>query len=229
MMAHLDLFSLFMLGILGTGHCIGMCGPLVFAFPGQTGLWSSHINYHLGRIAAYALAGTVVGAIGAGLVQMADSAATAPWASITRIQVMFALVAAALLLVLGLIRLGWMPEPGFLTPSLPDKIPGRRKLLQSALDRRSASAMLGLGFFLGFLPCGLTYAALARALAAGGPVQGALYLLAFGIGTLPGLLIVGRGAFGLFQRYRRQSDILAGVLMLAMAFKLGFKALSSLH
>lgn len=219
MMARLDLFSLFMLGIFGTGHCIGMCGPLVFAFPGQTSKWSAHVHYHLGRIAAYTLCGASMGGIGA-------AAASLP--GITRIQVLISFLAAVLILFLGLMRLGWMAEPGFLWSSVLDKILGQGRLRRMAENPQRLPAMLGLGFLLGFLPCGLTYAALARALAAGGPIQGGLFLMAFGVGTLPGLMIAGSGAFGLFRRYRRQSDILAGVLMVAMALRLAFKACISL-
>jgi sulfite exporter TauE/SafE len=219
MMARLDLFSLFMLGIFGTGHCIGMCGPLVFAIPGQTSKWSAHVHYHLGRIAAYALCGAAMGGIGA-------AAASLP--GIIRLQVMISLLAAVFILFLGLMRLGWMAEPAFLLSSVLDKILGQGRFRRMAQNPHRLAAMLGLGFLLGFLPCGLTYAALARALVAGGPIQGGLYLTAFGMGTLPGLMIAGSGAFGLFRRYRRQSDILAGMLMVAMALRLAFKACISL-
>jgi sulfite exporter TauE/SafE len=73
---------------------------------------------------------------------------------------------------------------------------------------------------MGLLPCGLSYAAFGRALAAGGFAEGAVLVLAFGLGTAPALLAVGLGAGRLLQRYRAYSDPLAGMLMLAMAARL---------
>ena len=71
-MDRLDLWGMFMLGLLGTGHCIGMCGPLIFAFPGRTGKFMPHVWYHLGRVTTY----TAVGGIMGGLGQMLAGAAT---------------------------------------------------------------------------------------------------------------------------------------------------------
>ena len=78
---------------------------------------------------------------------------------------------------------------------------------------------------MGLLPCGLSYAAFSRAIAAGAPLQGALMLAAFGIGTLPGLLLIGTGATALARRYQRQSDLVAGLLMIAMGLSLAVKQL----
>jgi hypothetical protein len=62
---------MFLLGILGTGHCIGMGGPLVIAFPARSGRFASHLYYHLGRILTYVVIGSVMGGIGAGLAEIA--------------------------------------------------------------------------------------------------------------------------------------------------------------
>ena len=70
-MNELTFFSMFMLGILGTGHCLGMCGPLVIAFPARSGKLASHLYYHLGRIFTYVVIGSVMGGIGAGLAGIA--------------------------------------------------------------------------------------------------------------------------------------------------------------
>ncbi|NNL78010.1 MAG: sulfite exporter TauE/SafE family protein, partial [Desulfobacterales bacterium] len=70
------------------------------------------------------------------------------------------------------------------------------------------------------LPCGLSFAAFSRALAASGPLEGGLFLLAFGIGTLPGLLLLGTGASAIARRYRRHFDLFSGMLMIGMAVSL---------
>ncbi|MDZ7581006.1 MAG: sulfite exporter TauE/SafE family protein [Deltaproteobacteria bacterium] len=87
--------------------------------------------------------------------------------------------------------------------------------------------MLFTGLLMGFLPCGLSFAAFSRALAAGGILNGFLLLAAFGIGTLPGLLLIGTGATALARRYQPQSDIIAGLLMIAMGLSLGLKAITA--
>jgi sulfite exporter TauE/SafE len=219
-MPHADLYALFLLGILGTGHCVGMCGPLVFAFPGRTGRMSAHLFYHLGRIGTYTAVGGAMGAVGLGLSQLAGRSGLDPLAWIARLQVGFSLLAAGFLLVFGLARLEIIREPAWMSLAAPDKIPGFGRILRSA-GGRSAGGMLVLGMALGFLPCGLSFAAFARALPAGGLLPGALMTLAFGLGTLPGLLLLGTGASGLARRYRRHSDILSGMVMIAMAASLG--------
>ncbi len=217
-MPHADLYALFLLGILGTGHCVGMCGPLVFAFPARSGRMSAHLFYHLGRIGTYTAVGGTMGAVGLGLSQLAGRSGLDPLAWIARLQVGFSLLAAAFLLVFGLSRLEIIREPAWMSFAAPEKIPGFGRILHSAGGGRSG--MLVLGMVLGFLPCGLSFAAFARALPAGGFLPGALMTLAFGLGTLPGLLLLGTGASGLARRYRRHSDILSGMVMIAMAASL---------
>jgi hypothetical protein len=83
--------------------------------------------------------------------------------------------------------------------------------------------MLLLGIVFGFIPCGLSFAAFARALAAGGPIEGGLLSLAFAAGTLPGLLLLGTGLSRIAIRYRRIFDTLSGIIMLGMAASLLIK------
>jgi hypothetical protein len=85
-----------------------------------------------------------------------------------------------------------------------------------------------LGLLLGFLPCGLSYGAFAQALGTGSVVAGAALVLAFAVGTVPGLLLLGTGVSAIVRRYRRTSDVIAGVLMLYMAVMLARKALKAL-
>ena len=85
-----------------------------------------------------------------------------------------------------------------------------------------------MGFMMGLLPCGLSYGAFARALPSGGPVTGGLLVLAFGLGTLPGLLLLGTGAGRLALRFRKPLDILSGLLLLALSASLGARALEAM-
>jgi sulfite exporter TauE/SafE len=227
-MNEIDLYAMFMLGILGTGHCIGMCGPLIFAFPARTAKFSPHVFYHLGRTLTYVAMGGMMGAVGVALAKIASATGSDPQAWIARIQIGLRLLAALFLIIFGLSRLGVLAEPGWLAAASPNKIPGFRKVLKSAALQTGQAEMFILGLMLGLLPCGLSYGAFARALPTGSIFNGALLVLAFAIGTIPGLLLLGTGASKIFQRYRKQSDILAGLLMLYMGVKLSVKAFTSI-
>jgi uncharacterized protein len=86
------------------------------------------------------------------------------------------------------------------------------------------SGIFLIGLMMGLLPCGLSFAAFARALATRSSLEGGLLLLAFALGTLPGLLLIGTGASGIFRKYRKHSEILSGILMIGMAFSLAADA-----
>lgn len=217
-LASADLASMALLGFLGVGHCLGMCGPLVIAFPGRVGGLLPHLGYHAGRIGVYTLLGVLLGALGGALADLG---------AVARLQVLLSGLAALFLLLLGLARIGLLPEPGML------RVPTRALAAGFAKAQRFAHAagpigMIALGAMNGLLPCGLSYAALARALPAGGGVQGGLLVAAFGLGTLPGLLLLGTAAAGPLRRHRVLADVLAGVLMLVMAVDLGASVVQAL-
>jgi sulfite exporter TauE/SafE len=212
--------SAFLLGLLGTGHCLGMCGPLVVALPGRYGRRRAHLFYHAGRILTYTLTGAILGALGSGLGYGADhvSHPVLNWTS--RFQILMSLVSALLLAGLGLIRLGLLREPDWLTNLAPWKIPGYNATMGKIKARAGSAWLFVMGLMLGLLPCGLSYAAFARALSARSPSIGAVLTLAFGIGTLPGLLAVGSGAGILWRRFRVHMEMAAGLLMIGMAASL---------
>ena len=214
------LVALFFLGLSGTGHCIGMCGPLVFAFPGKSGKLSAHLCYHAGRLATYTMVGVLLGSVGLAMAKISEVAGFDYLTAIARIQVFFSLLAGAFLLVFGLGQLGLTHHPTLISVATPDKIPGYRYLVRSAFLKSNPALMVLTGLFMGFLPCGLSYAAFSRALTASRPIEGGALLLAFGLGTLPGLLLVGTGASVLSRRYRRHCDIFSGILMIGMAVSL---------
>jgi sulfite exporter TauE/SafE len=225
MISAIDLTPLFLLGFLGSGHCIGMCGPLVVAFPGQSGRFSAHLCYHGGRILTYVVIGAVMGALGGGWGALAHGQSVS--AGLARFQVWLSLLVALVLLLLGLFRLGILREPGWLAPR-PIPPSGQRAALFRGARSGRPGALFFVGLLMGNLPCGLSYAAFIRTLAAGGWTRGALQALAFGLGTLPGLLLVGTAFMGLLQRHRRLSDLIAGVVMVVMAVDVGADALGAL-
>lgn len=219
-----DVYALFLLGLLGTGHCLGMCSPLVLAFPARTGSFAAHLLYHLGRVITYTAVGALAGAMGAGLTGAASGSGGSGLEAVARVQVLLSGGAALFMFLFGLSRIGLLPEPKWMSTVNPARLPWFAKVQSGASDRKSVPANFLLGLMLGLLPCGLSYAAFARAIPAGSALRGAVMVLAFGLGTVPGLLLLGTAASAVLRRYRRLSDILSGLLMIGMAATLAADA-----
>ncbi len=194
MTGDITLLSAFLVGLLGSTHCLGMCGGIVSAL--TFGLkddirrspWSLApylLAYNTGRIASYTLAGAALGALGAGVFGLAPSV-TARW--------LVRLVSGGFMIALGLYLAGWWPGLQILEkwggPVWKRIEPLGRRLLPVNHPLKA----LAFGLVWGWLPCGMVYAALAWALAVGSATQGALLMLAFGLGTLPMLLAIGAAA-----------------------------------
>ncbi|MBI5588992.1 MAG: sulfite exporter TauE/SafE family protein [Deltaproteobacteria bacterium] len=224
-METIDILSMFTLGLLAQGHCIGMCGPLIIAFPGRTGRFMPHLYYHFGRIATYGAVGAIMAAIGASLPQIAAVTSSDPQIWLTRGKIGFALIAGLFLFLFGISRIGLVSEPSWMAAATPGHIPGYRRIVQAAVQDGKATGMALMGLMMGLLPCGLSYGAFARALPAESVIKGMLLTGAFGLGTLPGLLLLGTGIGAIMRRYQRQSDILSGLLMLGMGLKLLFRSI----
>ena len=218
---------MFMLGLLGTGHCVGMCGPLVISIPTREGRFLPHLAYNLGRITTYTVIGAALGAVGGGIEALGSDGSREYLDSMAGVQVAFSVLAGAVLLWLGLARIGLVAEPGWMAIPSPSKLPGFALVRREATRGHGVTSAWLFGLLLGLLPCGLSYAAFARALAAKGMFDGAAMVFAFGLGTLPGLLILGTGASRMFRKYRRLSDLLSGMLMLGMAAALLTDALTA--
>ena len=201
------LISLFLIGLLGGTHCIGMCGGIVGALAmGGGSRWSLHLAYNLGRILSYALAGALLGGLG-GLSLGLEG-------QLPMRQALFVL-ANLMLVALGLYLIGWTAI------LLPTERLGQRlwrhlqPLTRRFLPARDVAHALPLGLIWGWLPCGLVYSALVSALSAGSAGSGAALMLAFGLGTLPNLLLAGYFA-GRLQGWVRQAWVrrAAGTLVL---------------
>ena len=218
-------YALFVLGLFGTAHCIGMCGPLVLALPTAAGGVVAHGLYHLGRIASYAAVAAALGLLGAAAGAVPASTPGAPLSSVVRLQVGLSLLSVALLFGMGLVRLGLWRAPTWLRGPSPTRLPGFARVQQGALAG-GPLGMLPLGLLLGLLPCGQSYAAFAAALPSGGPGRGALLGVAFGLGTLPGLLLLGTAAGRLARRHGRLLELGSGLLLLGMALNMALDALA---
>lgn len=168
----------------------------------------------------YIAIGSVFGGIGQGISLIAEKSGFDRFAILTHIQIYFSIIAALFLFIFGLTRLGYISEPQWMQGVSPDKFPGFQRLIQRGVHEPDMVVLFLLGLIFGFLPCGLSFAAFSRALPSGGFLEGGTMLFAFGLGTLPGLLFLGKGLGGYLQKFRKHSDIISGVLMLGMAISL---------
>lgn len=220
-----NLFSMFVLGALGAPHCAGMCGPLVLSVAAQAPGGRPQIAYHAGRITTYVMLASALGAAGAGLGAIERAARRAPTSTATA-QVIVSLLSALLLLGFGLERLGALPRAEARLPG-PSRLPGFERV-RAGLRTGRTGAVFAWGLLMGFLPCGLSWAALARALAAPGPLEAGALVLAFGLGTLPALVLVGTAGAELARRHRKLMELAAGVLMIGLGLQLGVSAVGAL-
>ncbi len=179
--------AVFLIGLLGGTHCIGMCGGIVSALtvqiPGQVKRqWPIQLAYNLGRISTYTLLGTLAGAIGTVGLLFND---------VLPVQMALYVLANVMLIALGLYL------TGFTRLLAPLERMGHhvwrrvQPLTRRFLPARGPLQAFPLGLLWGFLPCGLVYSVLATALVTGSSVRGAGMMLAFGLGTLPNLLLAG--------------------------------------
>lgn len=207
-MPELSLISAFLVGLLGGGHCIGMCGGIVsavtLAMPGQRPRVAQLVAYNAGRISSYTVAGVVAGVVGASGFFLSH---------VLPVEKLLYALASLMLVVLGLYLAGlWQ---GVLVLERLGAALWKRiqPLSRNFMPLKSAPQAYLLGMVMGWLPCGLVYSVLVAALATGDPLQGGLLMLAFGLGTLPTLLTMGLAAVRLkafLQLYwvRRGSGLL---------------------
>jgi len=188
-MLELTYFSAFLVGLLGGGHCVGMCGGIVGAvtmsLPGQRPKTPFLLAYNAGRIASYTLAGILAGLIGASSFFLQH---------VLPVEKVLYGLASLMLVVLGLYLAGlWQ---GVLVLERGGALLWRRlqPLSKKLLPLRTPYQAVALGLVWGWLPCGLVYSVLVAALATGSAVRGGLLMLAFGLGTLPTLLAMGMTA-----------------------------------
>ena len=200
--------AVFLTGLLGGVHCVGMCGGIVAALSGPAGSSRPllHLAYNAGRVGSYAVAGALAGAAGSlGLLLQ----------GVLPVQLALYVLANVMLIALGLYLAG------------VSGVAARLEKLGAALWRRvqpltrrllpadTLPRAVGLGLLWGWLPCGLVYAVLATALVTGDPVNGAAIMAAFGLGTIPNLLLAGLAARRMSLVRARPVRLAAGGLVLA--------------
>lgn len=175
--------ALFLVGLLGGTHCVGMCGGIVGALSmGAPARWSMLFAYNTGRILSYGTAGAVAGALGAASLGLEGQ---------VPIRLILYFLANLMLVALGFYLLGVTRTLAFTERAGQHLWRRIQPLTKRFLPARTVGQAFPLGLLWGWLPCGLVYSALASSLTAGSAGRGALMMLAFGLGTLPNLLLAG--------------------------------------
>jgi len=203
------LLSAFVLGLLGGGHCLGMCGGLMgaltMAIPAEQRGKRLRllVAYNLGRVLSYAAAGLLVGLAG-------WAVAKSPAAMALRV------VAALLLIAMGLYLAGWWSG----LTRIETMGRGLWRHIQPVASRlmpvRNMPQALFLGTLWGWLPCGLVYSTLLWSASQGDALDSALLMLAFGIGTWPVLLATGLAAERMTALLRKRGVRMAGGIMVIL-------------
>lgn len=169
------LWSALIFGLLGSFHCVGMCGPIAFMLPVDRSNSTRKIvqifTYHFGRLLAYSIIGLVFGLAGKSLY-------------IFGFQQQLSIIIGVLMIVVILIPVKTFNKYNFSKPvyKLISKV---KSALGQALKKKTADTFLTIGFLNGFLPCGLVYMAVFASLATGSALQSSLYMILFGLGTIP--------------------------------------------
>jgi sulfite exporter TauE/SafE len=212
MFNEISLLTAWLTGFLGSAHCIGMCGGIVsiltMSLPVQIrqSFWRTLpylLSYHTGRLISYITAGIIVSSFGA------------------QFKPLFAFqihlwISGIFIIALGLYLGGWWQILTWLERMGSHWWRRLAPLGQRFLPITGLMPALGLGIVWGWLPCGLVYTALALALASGTVEQGGLIMLAFGLGTLPTLFLMGTAASWLTQLTRQRwfRQLIGGLLIL---------------
>ncbi|KKD62440.1 cytochrome biogenesis protein [Grimontia sp. AD028] len=184
-----DLIAAFTVGLLGAGHCLGMCGGVAAAVsmgtPQNQHKLPFLLFYNGGRLLSYGLIGAIAGGLVAGVIGVTQ---------ITQ-QLLWLRLAAAIMMILLALYIGRFWNGLAYVERIGQVLWKRLSPLSTKLlPLRSPFAALPFGMLWGWLPCGLVYSALSWAAVAGNALDGLLIMLAFGLGTLPAMILVGSAA-----------------------------------
>jgi sulfite exporter TauE/SafE len=198
-----------LMGLAGSLHCVGMCGPLITMMPyNRSSRWKFFVTKslnHLGRLTTYTLLGALFGLMGKALV----AAGLQQWLSI---------VSGVLILLMVL----WPKQWKSLSPksSIFRFTSWIKAKFSTLLKERSPRTLFMLGVLNGLLPCGLLYMALAASISTGSAPKAAFFMFLFGVGTIPALALIGIFAHQLKKKYSFSFVKISRVLLVVTALLL---------
>ncbi|TAI47116.1 sulfite exporter TauE/SafE family protein [Flagellimonas allohymeniacidonis] len=217
------LLSALVFGFLGSLHCLGMCGPIAFMLPVNRESKVKSVTqlslYHFGRFMAYGIIGVLFGFLGKGL-------------SLFGMQQKLSIAVGILMLILVFFPGRYFKAHKLAAP-IYRLIGAVKSKLGQELKKKSNDTFLTIGFLNGFLPCGLVYMALLGAVALSNPWYGGLYMMLFGLGTVPLMtaVVFSKGLFrGRFKSKIKKAIpvfvVLIGVLFILRGLGLGIPYVS---
>jgi sulfite exporter TauE/SafE len=209
----------FLTGLLGSMHCMGMCGPIAMALPvvGHTNGEKifGRVLYNFGRLFTYSLLGFLLGSFGWGL-------------KLAGIQQGVSITAGGLIVLTGIFSTAWLEKKIGNPFSLL-----RGNVIQKLFQLRSMRALFLIGLLNGLLPCGFVYVGLIGSVATQSALQGSLFMFFFGLGTFPlmfGVSIFGQFVSvktrGIFRKLTPVFAILIGCIFILRGMNLGIPYLS---
>jgi hypothetical protein len=207
-----DFYLIVAFGFIGSLHCLQMCGPIVLTYSvaANTGaarrsLLGLHLAYNAGRTLTYMLLGTVAGLAGGAM----------GWVGrLAGIENVAAIAAGIAMVLTGIALLGYGLEiKGFRGFALPQRL---LRPVGKLISSPSAQSKFFMGLLMGFLPCGMVYAALMQAIGVASPLGGALTLMGFGLGTSVALIAVGLGSSAATRKLARWGTTISAITVLVM-------------
>lgn len=218
-----EILAAFLVGLVGSLHCIGMCGPIAIALPvpdsNNLSFFTGRILYNLGRVVTYAFLGAILGLVGS-KIALAGAQQV--------VSIVLGVVIISAVLLPQKYKNYFAQHPIFQKLAYPLK-----SNIGVLFKKGTFSAMFLIGILNGFLPCGLVYVALAGAIASGDAISGAAVMILFGLGTVPAMFAASVfGKFiniGIRTKIRKAVPVLAillGVIFVLRGMNLGIPMLS---
>jgi sulfite exporter TauE/SafE len=210
------LLSALVLGLMGSFHCAGMCGPIAIALPlhGNTIRQKifGGVLYNSGRTITYGVMGALFGLLGQGIGLLGfQQSISVIMGAIMIVSTLF----PALFKNRNRIGKGWF--------SLVGKL---KKSMGEMFSIRSFSSLFFIGLLNGLLPCGLVYMAIAGAIGTGNAAEGTLYMILFGLGTIPMLLTISVAGNMISQTFRKKINTLIPILVVVVGLLFVLRGLS---
>jgi sulfite exporter TauE/SafE len=220
-MSFVEFSLVFAFGLAASLHCVQMCGPIVISYSVslKRDMMLAHLSYNAGRVMTYSALGALAGAAGSGIGMLGKMAGLASAAR---------LLAGVAMVITGILMLRVLPRKVLVQVERRGAMALFSKSIGRLLVSSRALGKFGLGLMLGFLPCGLIYGALLKAVETARPLAGAFTMAAFGMGTAVALLAMGMassfaglrmGAWG--NRLAGASILTAGAILVWRGFAAG--------
>ncbi|MGM0545367.1 MAG: sulfite exporter TauE/SafE family protein [Bacteroidota bacterium] len=190
----MDVWAALAIGFFGSFHCIGMCGPIALALPGKNDfpfqLVVGRFLYNIGRVVTYTLLGLIVGLVGQSI-------------ALAGFQQLLSVVLGVIIIMGALFQFkpaqSWKNKLGL--NQFYDWI---NQTIRTRFNKKGVGALFTIGILNGFLPCGFVYIGLAGAATTGTILQSGIFMLLFGMGTLPAMMAMALAPSFISLRWRQR-------------------------